>query len=404
LQQRVDADGPRAATLLCMLLAPGARQLVLVFIAVALCACGGANETGSLPSSSTPVSSLPPDASTYYPDSTWRTATPEQVGVPSDVLARVGQRIASRTWRGLDSFIVVRRGYLVHETYYGTSSRDDVHTMQSVSKSITSVVTGIASDAGSLNIEAPMLSLLPQYADASPDPRLAQVALRHLLEMRSGINFYEYPYPGSPLETLNTSRGSWVRIALEQPFNAEPGALWQYNSGGVIVVGAAVASATTTPFYAYARERLFTPLGISGQYWILSGYDDTVHTGGGLYLRAIDLARVGYLVLKQGQWSGRQIVSRDWLTRSTAPVTFRTSQFGGVPVDYGLLWWMAAIDSARSTADVSNRIIIASGNMNQFLFVVPSLDLVVVNTGATNDSFGVTVDFVVRELIPTIRG
>jgi CubicO group peptidase (beta-lactamase class C family) len=299
---------------------------------------------------------------------------------------------------------VIRRGYLVHETYYGSSSRDDVHTMQSVSKSITSLATGIASDQGSLGIEAPVLALLPQYANASPDPRLTQVTLRHLLEMRSGINFYENPYPGSPLETLNNSRGDWVRIALEQPFNADPGALWQYNSGGVIALGAAIASATGTPFNAYARERLFTPLGISGQYWIVSGYDATVHTGGGLYLRALDLAKVGYLVLKQGRWNGRQVVSSDWLARSTAPITPRASQFGGVSVDYGLLWWIAPIDPARSGADVGNRVLIAAGNMNQFLFVVPSLDLVVVNTGATNDSFGVTVDFVVRELIPAIRG
>ena len=124
----------------------------------------------------------------------------------------------------------------------------------------------------------------------------------------------------------------------------------------------------------------------------------------GLYLRAIDLAKVGYLVLEQGQWNGRQVVSSDWLARSTAPITPQASRFGGVSVDYGLLWWIAPIDPARSGADVSNRVIIAAGNMNQFLFVVPSLDLVVVSTGATNDSFGVTVDFVVRELIPAIRG
>jgi CubicO group peptidase (beta-lactamase class C family) len=257
---------------------------------------------------------------------------------------------------------------------------------------------------GSVDPDATVLSILPRYADASADPRLPRVTLRHLLQMRSGINFYESPYPGSPLETLNNSRGDWVRIALEQPFNAEPGARWQYNSGGVIALGSAVASATGMAFNVYARERLFGPLGISGQYWIVSSYDATVHTGGGLYLRAIDLARIGYLVLRQGRWNGRQIVSSDWLARSTALVTPQASRFGGVPVDYGLLWWITAIDSARSTADVNNRIIIASGNLNQFLFVVPSLDLVVANTGATNESFGVTVDFVVRELIPTIRG
>jgi len=180
--------------------------------------------------------------------------------------------------------------------------------MQSVSKSITSLVTGIASDMGSVSLDATVLSILTRYIGASPDPRLTRVTMRHLLEMRSGINFYEYPYPGSPLETLNNSRGDWVRIALEQPFNAEPGALWQYNSGGVIALGAAVAQAAGTPFNVLARERLFTPLGISGQYWYVSGYDATIHTGGGLNLRALDLARIGYLVLKQGHWDDTQIV------------------------------------------------------------------------------------------------
>jgi len=370
----------------------------LACAATAFVACGGSD--GAVGASS--ATTLTADASTYFPDATWRTATPEQVGIPSSVLARVDQRLSSRTWRGLDSFIVIRGGYLVHEAYYGASSRDHVHTMQSVSKSVTSLVTGVASDMGAVDIDTTVLSILPQYADASPDPRLTRVTLRHLLEMRSGINFYENPYAGSPLETLNTSAGDWVRIALEQPFNAEPGARWQYNSGGVIALGAAVAQAASTPFYLLARERLFTPLGITSQYWFVSGYDATVHTGGGLNMRAIDLARIGYLVLRQGQWNGRQIVSRDWLSRSTAPVTAAASQFGGVTVDYGFLWWLASVGPTPSTAPADNRVIIAAGNMNQFLFVVPSRDLVVVNTGSSNDSFGVTVDFVVRELIPAL--
>ena len=378
------------------------QRCCLTFGLVFLSACGGEGVGTTPDQTSAATTTLPPDAVTYFPETTWRTASPEQVGIPTSVLARVDQRVASNAWRGLNSFLVIRRGYLVMERYFGGSSRDDVHTMQSVSKSVTSLVTGIASDQGALDIEAPVLSLLPRYSNASPDPRLARVSLRHLLEMRSGINFYENPYPGSPLEILNTSRGDWARIALEQPFNAEPGALWQYNSGGVIALGAAVASATGAPFYAYARERLFSPLGISGQYWIVSSYDTTVHTGGGLHLRAIDLAKLGYLVLKQGRWNGQQVVSSAWLARSTAPVTTRASQFGGVSVDYGYLWWMAPIDPALSTVELSNRVMIASGNMNQFLFVAPSLDVVVANTGATNESFGVTVDFVVRELIPAI--
>src|SRR5262245_20526641 len=97
-------------------------------------------------------STVPADAVPYFPDQEWRTANPEDVGIPSGVLARVDQRIAANTWRGLHSFVVVRHGYLVREGYFGGSSRDDVHTMQSVSKSVTSLVAGIASDRGALDV------------------------------------------------------------------------------------------------------------------------------------------------------------------------------------------------------------------------------------------------------------
>lgn len=147
---------------------------------------------------------------------------------------------------------------------------------------------------------------------------------------------------------------------------------------------------------------LFQPLGIDGARWILFSFDQMAHTGGGLYLRAVDLARLGYLVLHEGRGGDRQVVSREWLARSTAPITAHPRNLGATAVDYGLLWWLAAIDPARPTSDPANRVIIASGNLNQFLFVVPSLDLVVVNTGSTNESFGVTIDFVLRELIPAL--
>jgi CubicO group peptidase (beta-lactamase class C family) len=376
---------PRLAWLLAVALVPG---------------CGG----GSPPAGPTPPPAHPlaPDTSTYFPQEAWRTALPEQVGIPSATLARVEQRMSAGSWRGLDSFLVVRRGYLVHERYFGRSSRDDVHTMQSVSKSVTSLVAGIAADSGAFDVELPVVSILPEYAGASPDPRLDRVTGRHLLEMRSGLDFYENPYPGSPLERLNNSSGDWVRIALEQPFNADPGARWQYNSGGVIALGAAVARAAATPFHVFARERLFQPLGIVGAHWILSSFDQTAHTGGGLYLRAVDLAKLGYLVLHEGRWGDRQVVSREWLARSTAPITTHPRNLGSTAVDYGLLWWLAAINPARATSEPANRVVIASGNLNQFLFVVPSLDLVVVHTGSTNESFGVTIDFVLRELIPAL--
>src|SRR6185295_19540959 len=123
------------------------RPALLALAATAFLACGGADSpSGTSPDRAAEATALPPDATTYFPGAAWRTAAPEQVGIPGSVLARVGDRIASRTWRGLDSLVVIRHGYLVHEAYFGASSQDDVHTMQSVSKSVTSLVTGIAAD------------------------------------------------------------------------------------------------------------------------------------------------------------------------------------------------------------------------------------------------------------------
>jgi len=378
--------------------------LPLWFVTTALSA--GCSDASS--SSGDPDDQLPPvvrDEATYFPDSAWRRAQPSQVGIDGEVLARAESRINAGAWRGIDAILVARYGYLVHERYYGSSHEGHVRTMQSVSKSVTSLVTGIAVDDGVLSTDTPILDILPQYRPlAASDSRKARVTIGQLLEMRAGINFYENPYAGSPLEALNTSRGDWVQVALEQPMNAEPGSRWQYNSGGVIALGAAVQRAAGARFYSFARSRLFTPLGITTQLWVISPFDSTSHTGGGLHMRATDLLRVGYLVLREGRWRDAQVVSRDWILRSTAPRTAPVpGGLAGRAVDYGYLWWLFPIDPSRPTTDRNNVVIVGSGNLNQFVFIVPSKDLVVVNTGSSNDSFGVTVDWVVREVLAGLR-
>ena len=158
--------------------------------------------------------------------------------------------------------------------------------------------------------------------------------------MRSGINFHESPYAGSPLERLNTSRGDWTAIALGEPMNAAPGELWQYNGGGVIALAAAVQKAIGVRFVDYARQKLFAPLGITSQFWFVSPFDSLPHTGGGLNLKAMDLARIGYLVLRHGSWNGTQVVPASWIEESTRVHTQRPRTLGGYGTDYGYLWWL----------------------------------------------------------------
>jgi CubicO group peptidase (beta-lactamase class C family) len=344
-----------------------------------------------------PTEQLPRDGVTYWPAAEWRSAEPEQVGLDGVRLRALVQRLETNAIPALHSLVIVRHGYVAVEEYFNGSSASQVHTMQSVSKSVTSLVTGIAIAEGKLSTATRIFDLLPQYDSlVRGDERKRQVTIGHLLEMRSGINFYEQPYTGSPHERLNTSRGDWAAIALGEPMNAAPGQLWQYNSGGVIALARAVQQATGARFYDYARQKLFNPLGITGQYWIISPFDSLAHTGGGLNMRATDLARIGYLVLRRGNWNGTQVVPSSWIVESTRTHARPTWPLAGHITDYGYLWWRIPAGQGAPP----DTLITASGNMNQWLFVLPRLELVVAVTGADNQAN--VLEFVMREVLPSV--
>jgi CubicO group peptidase (beta-lactamase class C family) len=367
----------------------GLRRTLGSVILATTAACNGTT------SAQGPVEQLPRDGDTYWPSTTWRSAAPAQVGLDAERLAGLVQQIRSNAIPGLHSLVIVRHGYVAVEEYFNGSSATEVHTMQSVSKSVTSLVTGIAIGEGKLTTTSRVFDLLPAYDTLiRGDERKRAVTVGSLLQMRSGIDFYEQPYAGSPLERLNTSRGDWVAIALGEPMNAVPGERWQYNSGGVIALGKAVQVATGVRFVQYAREKLFTPLGITTQFWFVSPFDSVPHTGGGLSLRAMDLARIGYLVLRNGRWNSVPIVSPEWLRESTRTYSTNPYQLGPYGTEYGYLWWLLTVPGS------SEKMITASGNMNQWLFVVPRLDVVVAVTGAANEAN--VPQFVIDDIIPSV--
>ena len=350
------------------------------------------------------VEQLPRDGLTYFPTSaSWRPADPDAVGMQASRLNALRESIANGGAPGVNSLIIIRHGYLVTERYFNGTQASASKTVQSVTKSITSLLAGIAIDKGFLAPDAHILTVLPQYDElANQDARKRDITLRHLLSMRSGINFYEYPYPGSPLERLNTSQGDWVRIALAEPMNADPGTLWQYNSGGAIAVGGMIRRAVGGDFYKFARDNLFIPIGVTSQLWYYSPFDTLPHTGGGLLINPLDLARIGYLVLRGGMWDGTRIVSEQWINASMTPITRRPVPLGGHVTDYGMLWWLMPLDGSSPSGSRDETIWVASGNFNNWLFIVPRHDLVVVVTGGDNRSFGSPIAFLYSDILPAV--
>ena len=218
----------------------------------------------------------------------------------------------------------------------------DVHSLQSVTKSVTATLIGIAIRRGEIpGVQTPVFELLGDYDLSGLDPRVRNATLEDLLTMRLGIEWHEND---RPLDDTNTTlqlekSDDWVAFTLAQPADSDPGVKWNYNSGGSHLMSAIILQATGQTTAEYAEEHLFGPLGIRDYHWKKDpqGLPDTE---GGLYLAAEDLARIGVLYLQDGVWEGERLLPEGWVAAATA------RRVDDVAPDnpnwnwgYGYQWW-----------------------------------------------------------------
>jgi hypothetical protein len=218
----------------------------------------------------------------------------------------------------------------------------EVHSLQSVTKSVTATLIGIAIRRGEIpGVQTPVFELLGDYDLSGLDPRVRNATLEDLLTMRLGIEWHEND---RPLDDTNTTlqlekSDDWVAFTLAQPADSDPGVKWNYNSGGSHLMSAIILQATGQTTAEYAEEHLFGPLGIRDYHWKKDpqGLPDTE---GGLYLAAEDLARIGVLYLQDGVWEGERLLPEGWVAAATA------RRVDDVAPDnpnwnwgYGYQWW-----------------------------------------------------------------
>jgi CubicO group peptidase (beta-lactamase class C family) len=343
---------------------------------------------------------VPDDGSDYVPGAAWRVASPAALGLDTGIMDRLRSDVAAGRYGTVDGVIVARYGYIGFEQYTGWSPSQP-HTMQSVTKSVTSLLFGILAareGASAPRLDRPVLDVFSRYAGVqNADARKSALTLGHLLEMRTAMDFWEQPYAGSPLEQLNRSSGDWIRFVLDRPMTGVPGASWAYNSGAAIVSCGVIREISGAAPDAFARQHLFEPIGITGETWFRSPFDNLPHCGGGLGLKPMDLARLGYLVLRNGRWGDQVVVPEAWLTASTRPITRPTPGFfTGFNAGYGYYWWL--FPTSRGGSDTG--VITASGAGGQWLFVIPSLDLVVAVVARS----GQGLDLLYGGVLPAVTG
>lgn len=305
---------------------------------------------------------------TYYPDRDWRIATPESQGIDSQALAEAIAQVREKEW-GVHSLLVIRHGYRVADVDFHPYSSAAPHDIASVTKTVTSTLTGVAVARGLLKLDQTLLSFFPREQPADPDDWKRAITVRDLLYMESGLDCGFLP--GEPeLEKMKRS-DNWVQYALSLPMKNPPATRPSYCSPGYHLLGSVIGAAAGTSELEFGRKYLFDPLGIGDVVW---GDDPQgrSHGWGDSHFYPRDLAKLGYLYLHQGAWRGEQIVPRDWVTMSTTPPRGARTEPGGLGVEWG------AIDGANG------RQFGGAGRGGQALIVWPDLDMIVVITAGGN--------------------
>ena len=305
----------------------------------------------------------------------WTETTPEAVGLDPDAMDEaVRQADAISRFRSL---LVVRNGQLAVEAYFRGFTEADLQDVRSVTKSVVGMLTGIAIEQGHLALDTRIGDVLGE-AVAVMTPDKAAITVENLLTMSSG---FEWDEIGGPSYSEWIMSFDHIQYLLDQPLVHTPGSTFTYNSAAVHLLGVVLEEAVGQSLPAYADAVLFGPLGIEGRRWENSN-GGHVNGGAGLDLRARDLARLGQLLLQDGVSGAQQVLPTEWIRASTAPAYTWRSAFDPLEsYTYGRLWWVNEAPTAPA--------FLAWGYGGQFIYVVPSLDLVVV---ATTDWRGVSGD------------
>jgi CubicO group peptidase (beta-lactamase class C family) len=306
-------------------------------------------------------------------------------------------RIRRGQYGFITSLLVVRDSNLVVEEYFNGWLAPVAHTAQSVTKSVTSLLVGLAMQSGRLRLEDRVTDFFPEYRPLlNNDANKSALTVGDLLTMRSGFDWDESVYAGSPLQRMNECRCDWVRFVLDWPLRAAPGSRWDYISGGTILLGAVVGAATSSRLDLFASARLFGPLQTQDENWFHGLPSGLPHAGGGLNIRPRDMAKLGVLVETDGRWRGQQVVDAAWMRASTARLTPAVRVWAGRSFDYASGWWV--------TNYAGTDVVAASGSGGQWIFVVRPLGLVVVATGNNDDGRWVSaVEFLFSHILPSVR-
>jgi len=315
----------------------------------------------------------------------------------------------------LHAVLVEHKGQLVFEQYFPGKDQNwgrplgqvehgpaTLHDLRSVTKSVTSLLLGIALGARAEDaLSSPITSFFPDRDGFGKS--LQTVTLHHVLTMTAGLewNEMEIPYTDSRNDEIRlNATDDPIGLVLARDVRDTPGKGWYYNGGLTQITAGVIEELTGKPLDAFAEEALFTPLGITDYTWHGSpAWPDTASpsAASGLRLKARDLAKIGSLLLHGGRWQGQQVVPEAWISVSTRRHV-RDTPWGPPGVyGYGFFWFPGTLQNGH-------KVIRAVGNGDQRIFVLPDAEMAItVFAGNYNDFRWAVGEQVMARILRSLR-
>lgn len=302
------------------------------------------------------------------------------------MLDSITTRITNNSYANIHSLLIAQNGHTLYEQYVNGWTKDSLHDTRSSFKSVTSLLMGIAVDKGFIkSVDEKVYTYFPEYILQPGDSLKKEMTIKNLLEMKSGFDCEEFDGT-KDCENDMAATNNWVNFSLALPVKDKPGTVLAYNSSAPVIAGAIISKAAHMSIMDFARKYLFAPLGITNYRWTVDPAGNGM-TAGSFYILPADMLKIGQLVLQQGVWGDKPIVSKKWLQQSTTATILIPNNFSFTglsntkaatpqPTYYGYYWYNEKVKAPAFEDDV----VFASGNGGQYIMIVQKLNLVIVFT------------------------
>ena len=307
----------------------------------------------------------------------WEVSSLQAEGIDIGPIEEISAQIRDRdTIDHILSLLIIKNGKLVHEVYSPYCQRNTLHVLASITKTVTSTLIGIAIDQGFIEgVDSKVYTLIPEFEDQIKDPGFSEVSLKHIMTMTSGLDWNERISYNDPQndEFQMVEAENWMAYVLSKPMVVKPGTEFNYNTGSIHLLSAVLKSVSGLYAHQFAEKYLLHPMGIYGYQWNKDpmGYPCTGGTDGGIGLRTRDVAKFGWLFLRDGKWKDKRILSEKWVKEAPRSYTKMSGRRR-----YAYNWFSGSMTVNQKQFDY----IASFGYGGQTLYIVPEHDLILVIT------------------------